>query len=141
MHGALVPGGRLGVSVWRPDEEFPVLRQLRDVAERHVGPVADRRHSLGDPAPLEAALRDAGFRDIRSRRFSRTIRFTDGAVFVRLNAMALVSMSAASSTLNDQDRERAIAAIAEDSQEILRRHTDAAGFAYEIGTNVVLARA
>jgi hypothetical protein len=141
MHRALVNGGRLGVSTWLPDEEFPLLRQLRGVAERHVGPIDDRRHSLGEAAPIEAALRDAGFHSIRSKRFSRTIRFTDGSVFVRLNAMALVSMSAASSALNDEARMRIVETITHDSDELMRPHTDEVGFAFEIGTNVVLARA
>ncbi|HET8692179.1 MAG TPA: methyltransferase domain-containing protein [Steroidobacteraceae bacterium] len=138
-HRALAKGGRLGVSTWRPDEEFPVLRELRAIAERHLGPVADRRHSLGDPAPLEAALRQAGFRDIRSKRLSRTLRFTDGTVFARLNAMALVSMSQPGSTLDEAGRQRLVAAIVGDSAGLVRSHTDAAGFALDLGTNVVLA--
>jgi ubiquinone/menaquinone biosynthesis C-methylase UbiE len=141
MYRALVEGGRLGVSTWRPDEEFEVLRQLRSVAEQHVGPISDRRHSLGDPGPLEAALREAGFHDVRSKRVTRIIRFSDGLTFVRLNAMALVSMSAASATLGDEERQRLVAAITRDSAELVRLHTDQAGFAYEIGTNVTLARA
>lgn len=141
MHRALGEGGRLGVSTWRPDEEFPLLRQLRSVAEAHLGPISDRRHSLGDPGPLEAALRDAGFHDVRSKRLARTIRFGDGSTFVRLNAMALVSMSAASSTPGDEERQRLVATICRDSAELVRRHSDARGFAYEIGTNVTLARA
>jgi ubiquinone/menaquinone biosynthesis C-methylase UbiE len=141
MHGALVKGGRLGVSTWRPDEEFPLLRELRNVAERHLGPIADRRHSLGDPRPLEAVLRETGFDDVRSKHSSRTIRFADGSVFVRLNAMALISMSAAPGTADDAERARLVAAITRDSEELVRRHTDDAGFACEIGTNVVLASA
>lgn len=141
MHRALVKGGRLGVSTWRPDEEFPVLRQLRGIAERHLGPIADRRHGLGEAGPLEAVLREVGFHDVRSTHFSRTIRFDDGSVFVRLNAMALVSMSTASRTLGEQDRDRLVSAIARESAALVRRHTDEAGFAYDIGTNVVLARA
>lgn len=141
MHRALVTGGRLGLSTWRSDEEFPLLRQLRDIAERHVGLVADRRHSLGEPGPIEAALGEAGFHDIRSRHFSRSIRFSDGFVFARLNAMALVSMSTVSGTLTDEERERVVAAIVDDSADLVRHHTDEDGFRYEIGTNVVLARA
>jgi ubiquinone/menaquinone biosynthesis C-methylase UbiE len=139
MRRALVKGGRLGVSTWRSDEEFPLLRGLRAAAERHVGPIDDRRHSLGEAGPIEVVLREAGFQNIRSKHFSRTIRFTDGSAFVRLNAMALVSMSAASDTLDDEARQRAVAAISDDSAELVRRHTDEAGFAYEIGANVVLA--
>lgn len=141
VHAALVKGGRLGVSTWRPDEEFPLLRQLRSVAERHLGPIADRRHTLGDPSSLEAVLQEVGFHDVRSKHFSRTIRFADGSVFVHLNAMALVSMSTASSALDDQERQRIAATITRDSAELVRLHTDEAGFAYELGTNVVLARA
>ena len=141
MRRALVEGGRLGVSTWRPDDEFSVLRQLRGVAEQHVGPIVDRRHSLGEAGPVETALREAGFRDIRSKRYSRMIRFADGSVFIRLNAMALVGMSAGSKELSDDERQRIVAAIVADSAELLRRCTDEAGFAYELGTNVVLARA
>ena len=141
MHRALASGGRLGISTWRPDEEFPLLRQLREIAERHVGPVDDRRHSLGEPGPIEAVLDDAGFQDIRSKHFSRVIRFADGSVFVRLNAMAMVSMSAVSGALDDEARQRVVATITSDSADLIRLNTDDDGFAYEIGTNVVLARA
>lgn len=140
MRRALATGGRLALSTWRPDHEFPLLRQLREVAERHVGAVDDRRHSAGDPETVEAVLRDAGFRDIRSKHLSRTLRFADGSAFVRLNAMALVSMSAAGSAMDEGARQRVVAAIAEESAELVRRHTDDAGFGYEIGTNVVMAR-
>jgi hypothetical protein len=34
-----------------------------------------------------------------------------------------------------------VAAIARDSAELVRRYTHEAGFAFDIGTNVVLARA
>lgn len=141
MRRALTTGGRLGLSTWRPDEEFPLLRQLREVAERHLGPIDDRRHSLGEPGLIETLLGDAGFRDIRSKRVSRTIRFADGAVFVRLNAMALVSMSAAAGALDEKARQRIVATILDDSAELLRLNTDNGEFSYEIGTNVVLARA
>lgn len=140
MHHCLAEGGRLAVSTWRPDEEFPVLRQLRDVAERHVGGISDRRYALGDPGPLEVALREAGFHEVRSTRSTRRIRFGDGSAFVRLNAMALVGMSSASRVIEDEERQRLVAAIARDSAELVRRHSDQAGFSFEIGANVTLAR-
>src|SRR5690606_8893285 len=77
MRRALATGGRLAVATWRSDEEIPFFRELRTVAERHLGPIADPRYSFGDAAALEALLRDAGFEDVQSSTLSRTIRFED----------------------------------------------------------------
>jgi ubiquinone/menaquinone biosynthesis C-methylase UbiE len=137
---AVAEGGRLAVSTWRPDEEFPVLLQLRKAAEKHVGPIADRRHSLGNTDAHEAALRDAGFHDVRARHYTRTIRFRDGSAFLRLNAMALVSMSDFR-TQSDEERQKMVTAIVRDSEEQLGEHMKEGALAYELGTNVVLARA
>jgi ubiquinone/menaquinone biosynthesis C-methylase UbiE len=141
IHRALVKGGRLGVSTWCPDEEFPVLQRLRSVAEQHLGRISDRRHSLGDSSSLEARLREAGFHDIRSKRSARIIRFSDGFAFVRLNAMALISMSAASNSLSDEERQCLVADITRDSAQLVQLRTHESDFTYEIGTNVILARA
>jgi ubiquinone/menaquinone biosynthesis C-methylase UbiE len=139
MRRALTPGGRLAVSTWQPDEAFPVLRELRRIAERHLGPITDRRHGYGEPAPLERLLRDTGFRDVRSKAASRAIRFADGALFVRLNALALLGMTNAPAS--EEARERLLEAIGRDSAELVRANTDANGFAYEIGATIVTARA
>lgn len=141
MHRALVAHGRLAVSTWCPDEKFPVLRQLRGVVERHLGAIVDRRHSFGEAGALETLLRETGFRDVRSKTVSRTIRFNDGSVFVRLNAMALVSMSRASSAMSDEERQQIVAAVTRDSADLVRLHTDGTGFAFELGTNVAMATA
>lgn len=141
LRRALAPNGRLAVSTWRPDEDFPVLRELRRVAERHAGAIEDRRHSFGEAGPVEVLLRSTGLRDVQSRTETRTIRFRDGAVFVRLNAMALVGMSAAARDLADLERERLVAAIVQASAPIVAEHSDRHGFAYDIGTNVTTARA
>lgn len=141
MRRALAPNGRLVVSTWRTDEEFPVLLELRRIAERHLGPVADRRHAFGEPRALEALLRDAGFRDVQTKSVSRTVRFGDGAVFVRLNAMALVGMSAACAQIGEDERERLLVRVGEDSADVVRAHSDAAGFSYEIGATMASATA
>jgi ubiquinone/menaquinone biosynthesis C-methylase UbiE len=141
MHRALAAHGRLAVSTWCPDEQFPVLRQLRGVVERHLGPIVDRRHSFGEAGALERLLREAGFRAVRSKTVSRSIRFDDGSVFVRLNAMALVSMSRASAAMSDEERQRIVLAVMRDSAELVRLHTDGTGFVFELGTNVTMATA
>jgi ubiquinone/menaquinone biosynthesis C-methylase UbiE len=141
MRRALAAGGRLAVSTWRPDAEVPVCEELRHVAERHVGPITDRRHSLGEAAALEALLRDAGFHEVRSRTVSRIIRFEDGVDFIRLNAMALVGMSEAAKEMEDGARERTVLAIVRDSAAVLEEHSDEAGFRFQLSTNLATARA
>jgi ubiquinone/menaquinone biosynthesis C-methylase UbiE len=140
LRRALVEGGRVGVSTWRPDEEFPVLLELRRVAEEHVGAIADRRHSLGDTGPLEAVLKEAGFKGVRAKSYSRTISFENGSAFLRLNAMALVSMSDAR-TDSEEERQKRVDAIVRASEQRFRGRMKSGALAYELGTNVVLAKA
>lgn len=141
MRRALLSGGRVAVSAWRSDDEAPFGRELRLIAERHLGPITDRRHSFGDARALETLLGDAGFRDVRTQPVTRTVRFRDGAVFVRMNAMALVGMSDGSKSMTDDERDRVMAAILRDSDDTLRRYSDAHGLAYDIATTLAVATA
>jgi ubiquinone/menaquinone biosynthesis C-methylase UbiE len=138
MRRALIQGGKLAVSTWRCDEEIPFFRELRRVAEVHLGPVADQRYAYGDAGALETLLREAGFRDVRSRKLSRTMRFDDGASFVRMNAMALVGMSAVAKTMNDSERQRILETIVGDSTPVLRAYTRGA-LVFELSTNLATA--
>lgn len=140
MRRALATGGRLAVSTWHSDDEIPFFLELRRVGERHLGAVADQRYSFGNPAPLEALLRDAGFHEIRSQTVLRRIRFEDGAPFVRLNAMALVGMSAAGKAMGDAERRSVLDAIEGDSLPVLQNYRDGAGVAFELSTNLATAR-
>lgn len=140
MRRALTRGGRLAVSTWRSDDEIPFFRELRQVAERHLGAIADQRYSFGDAAPLEALLRDAGFREVQSSRLSRAIRFKDGASFLPMNAMAFVGMSAAGKTMSGDERKVVIEAIIHDSEPVLQSYSDAEGLAFELTTNFATAR-
>jgi ubiquinone/menaquinone biosynthesis C-methylase UbiE len=139
MHRVLTVGGRLGVSTWRSDEEMPVLRELRSIAERRVGPISDRRHSFVDPDDLRALLTNAGFDQVNVEPVTQVLRFEDGAAFIHLNAMALIGMSAAAKELNDEGRAKMLADIVADSRRVLDRHTDGLAFTYEIGANVATA--
>jgi len=85
-------------------------------------------------------LREAGIRDVRSQTMSRTLRFKDSAIFVRLNTMALVGMSAASKQMSDDERNRMVAAILGDSAAVLAPYTDDSGLAFEISSNVATGR-
>lgn len=140
MRRALARGGRLAVATWRSDEEIPFFRDLRRVAERLLGPIADLRHSFGDAALIEALLRDAGFHDVRSRTISRRIRFEDGAPLLRLNAMALVGMSAAGKAMADHERMRVVEDIVSGSAPVLQSYADGSGVAFELSSNLVTAK-
>jgi hypothetical protein len=54
--------------------------------------------------------------------------------------MALVGMSAAARDLAEADRERLVDTVVSESAPIITEHTDAMGFAYDIGTNVTTAQ-
>jgi ubiquinone/menaquinone biosynthesis C-methylase UbiE len=140
MRQALAKGGWLAVTTWLSDDEVPIFRELRQVAERHLGAIADQRHSFGDPALLEALLQEAGFHDIHLRRLSRTIRFDEGAPFVRLNTMALVGMSALGKAMSDQERQGVVDAIVSESVAVLQPYTDGSGLAFELSTNLATGK-
>jgi len=139
MRRVLAPGGRLAVSTWRSDEEMPVLRALRAIAERHVGKVADRRHSFSDGDELRRILADAGLNDVQVTPVTKIIRFQDGSTFVHLNAVAMVGMCERAQDLSAEERNAAVGAILADSQDLVVRNTAAHGFTYEIGANVATA--
>lgn len=140
MLRALAPTGRLAVSTWRPVDECPLLVALQRVAESHVGPLVDQRHAFGHASMLEQLLRECGVRDVRLHVRSQTVRFRDAGVFARLNAAALVGMSAAGKKMSAEDRALAIGAIVADSADALRSYTDDAGLAFSIGSNVATGR-
>lgn len=140
MRRALTKGGRLAVATWRPDDEIPFFRDLRRVAERHLGAIADQRYSFGEAAPLEALLRDAGFHEVRSRIVSRTTHFGEGVPFLHLNTMALVGMSSSAKELGDQERKRVVEAIVSESAPVLQPYTIGSGLAFELSTNLATAK-
>ncbi|HET7714822.1 MAG TPA: methyltransferase domain-containing protein [Bauldia sp.] len=140
MRRALETGGTLAILTWRPDDEVPFFSDLRKVAERHLGPITDLRHSFGSDAPLRALLEAAGLKDVVISTVSKTIRFDDGVALLRLNTMALVGMSAAGKALSEDDRKRVIETIAKESAPILQRYTDGAKTAFDLSTNLATGR-
>ncbi len=133
-------GGRLAVATWRSDDEIPFFRELRRTTERHLGAIADQRHSFGDAAPLEALLRDAGFHEVQLRTISRMIRFQDGAPLLQLNTMALVGMSAVGKAMGDQERKRIVETIVSESAPTLQSYTDGSGVAFKVSSNLATAK-
>lgn len=141
MRRALAPNGRLAVATWCSDEEIPFFRELRRIAERHLGPVADQRHSFGDAAPLEALLRNVGFLDVQSKTVSQVMHFSGDTPLLRLNTMALVGMSNAGKALRDEERKQTVEAIVNESSGVLQSFTDESGLAFELRSNLATATA
>jgi ubiquinone/menaquinone biosynthesis C-methylase UbiE len=141
MRRALAPGGRLAVSTWRPLRDSPCFLALAGVAERRLGPIVDQRHSFGDGNALGALLIEAGFQQVRVETVSRIIRFEDASSFVRLNAMALVGMSAAGTSMTEADRPTAADAIAGQSGEAIAPFVRGGGLEFELGSNLATASA
>jgi len=87
MHRVLVPGGRLGLLVWRPIQYSPGFVALRDALERHVSAeaVAFMRapFALGDAEELRALIAGAGFHDVMIQSAVGTVRFPSTEDFVR----------------------------------------------------------
>jgi ubiquinone/menaquinone biosynthesis C-methylase UbiE len=139
MRRVLVAGGRLAIGTWLSADEIPLIRDLQRVAERHVGPIVDQRHSLGDADAIRRLLADAGLTEIQVETVTRSIRL--GSVFARLNAMALVAMSAAAKAMADEQRAHVIDAIANDSGDALEPYIVDSDIVFDLSMNVVIARA
>jgi hypothetical protein len=130
----------LAIVTWRSDDEIPFFRELRHVAERHLGPIMEQRFSFGDAGPFEELLRDAGFHEVRARAMSRVIRCNDAATHLQLNTMALVGMSAAAEAMDERERGRVVDIIVSESVSILRPYRDGSGLAFEASINLATAK-
>ncbi len=141
MRRVLAPGGRAAIATWRELQDLPAALELNDIAERHVGPIVDVRHSFGNADALKNALLDAGFQDVRVDTFSHEVHFGDGALYARLNAMAVIGMSEKGKTLNEAERGELAARIASDSQNAIEHSTRDGAWAFQLTTNIATARA
>jgi ubiquinone/menaquinone biosynthesis C-methylase UbiE len=92
MRRVLVPGGRLGVSVYGPIEHNPATFALAQALDRHLGPDAPvtkrAEHALADAALLRTLAGDAGFQRITIVTETRTVRFASVPDYVRIQLTA-----------------------------------------------------
>jgi ubiquinone/menaquinone biosynthesis C-methylase UbiE len=140
MRRAAATCSRVAVSTWRSDDEIPFFRELRRIAERHLGEIVDQRYSFGDATALEKLLREAGFLEVRSRIISRIAHFNPDTWLLRGNAMALIGMSAAAKDLDEAERHRVADAIVSESECVRERYSDGSELAFEMSTNLATAR-
>jgi len=86
MYRVLVPGGRLGLMVWRGIEHSPGFDILATALARHVSSEAAgimrAPFALADAEALRGLIAGAGFRNITIRPVPGTVRFPSVARFV-----------------------------------------------------------
>ena len=68
------------------------------------------------------------------------MHFEANTWLLRGNAMALVGMSAAGKTMNEQERKRVVEVIVSESEGVRERYTDGSEIAFELSTNLATAR-
>ena len=141
MRRVLAPGGRAAVATWCSLEETPGMAGLNAVVERHVGPIADSRHSFGDSEAMKKLLEDGGFRDVIVDRYAHDVQFTDGSLFARLNAMAAIGMSDEGKALSEAERSELASRIAEESQDLVAGATRNGVFVIRLTSTIALAHA
>jgi len=141
MRRVLVPGGRAAIATWCPLESLPHMVELNAVAERHVGPIVDSRHSFGDANALKALLTDAGFNDVAVETWAHDVPFADGTLFARLNAMAVIGMSDKGKAMTEAERGELAGHVAAESQDIIANGTKNGMFVVPLSTNIATARA
>jgi ubiquinone/menaquinone biosynthesis C-methylase UbiE len=140
MRRVLAPSGRVAIATWRSLEDLPVALALNGIAERHVGTIADSRHSFGSADALKALLADAGFHDVRADTVPHDVRLRDGSLYARLNAMAVIGMSEKGKGLTEAERSELASRIAADSEDLIARQTKEGAFVLPLTTNVATAR-
>jgi ubiquinone/menaquinone biosynthesis C-methylase UbiE len=141
MRRVVAPGGRVAVATWRSLEDLPGAAELNAVAERHVGPIADLRHSFGDAGALEQLLTDAGFSDVNVGTLAHDVQFADGVLFARLNAMAVIGMSEKGKAMSEAERRQLAERIAAESADVIGRATRHGMFVLPLASTVATARA
>jgi ubiquinone/menaquinone biosynthesis C-methylase UbiE len=87
MYRVLVPGGRLGLMVWRGIEHSPGFERLAGSLTRHVNSdaagIMRAPFSLGNAEELRELLSESRFREIAIRPVPGTVRFPSVARFVQ----------------------------------------------------------
>ena len=137
----LAPGGRVGVAVWRSLEENGLFHDLGLVAERYLGPIDDARHSFADAEALAQLLTDAGFTDVRVDRVSRKTHFAlDPAVLARLNAIAVIGMTATGKAMSDAERAAMTDAIVSASLPVAAPYVADGVLTFQTSANIAVAR-
>jgi ubiquinone/menaquinone biosynthesis C-methylase UbiE len=139
MRRVLAPGGRIAIATWCSLEGIPGMRDLNAVAEQHVGRIVDSRHSFGDAGALKRLLVDAGFKYVNVNTLAHDVQFADGALFARLNAMAVIGMSEKGKAMSEAERGELAGRIAAESGDVIARATRNGMFVVPLTSTIATA--
>jgi len=134
MRRVLLPGGRVAIATWCSLDDIPGMLELNAVVERHVGRIVDSRHSFGDANALKRLLVEAGLNDVTVGTLAHDVKFADGGLFARLNAMAAIGMSEKGKAMNEAERGELAGQIAAESQEAVAKATKNGTFVLPLTT-------
>jgi hypothetical protein len=67
------------------------------------------------------------------------VQFADGALFARLNAMAVIGMSEKGKTMSEAERGELAGRIAAESQDVIAKATKNGAFVLALSTNIATA--
>ena len=137
----LQDGGRVGVATWRPAHENRCFAVLQEIAEQHLGEVSDQRFAFGDIDAVKAIMTGASFHDVRGEVVSQRVAIREGAVFVRMNTMALIGMSPKAAERSDEERMRLVETITNASLDAAEPYIRDGTLECEMSTALVTARA
>ena len=143
MARVLVPGGRLGLRVWRALDRQPFQTAVIAALDRHLfsGQDVPSRHallqpfSLADAKALRALVADTGFRDIHVRIGIHPLRFASVEAYT-LGFLSSIPLASQVAVMEETARTRMIQEIA----AALQTFVDDEGLAVPAEDHVVLAR-
>jgi ubiquinone/menaquinone biosynthesis C-methylase UbiE len=143
MRRALVPGGRVAISVWRGIEHHPIYADLDEVIVRHFGVRALARSifSLGDGNALRKLLAEAGYHDVAVEPASLETRFPNPSAFALTAMLAAATALPALRQMDAAARDALIAAARPDAEAALRPYVEAGTVVFPYHAHVAQARA
>ena len=141
MRRVLRSGGRAVLGTWLSIEGIPFVHDLDRIARRQLGPFTDSRHNFGEGRALAKLLGEGGFHELKVETVSHDVRMSDGPLFGRMNAIAVVGMSPKGKTLDEAGRAQLAGEIATACIDVVKRYTKDGVLAFALTTNVATARA
>jgi SAM-dependent methyltransferase len=139
MHRALVPGGRLVLSVWGSLEECPGHAALVGALKRHLCTAAASEirsfFALGEASEVRSLFVGGPFDEVQLLTATRTVRFASPEQFVRIEMIP----SHPESPLANMD-EHALSVLIGEVNTALQPYVSADGLAFPMQAHLVTAR-